>query len=649
MRRAILLLISLSAAAADFELAGPGRRPVLLVPAGESGAVRLAAEDLAFDLERITGQRPAVVEEESRCGKPCLVITTRGKDAAPLKGKWEAFTVRAEGADRIVFAGSDERGAMFAVYAFLEEKLGVDPLWFWTGRTPAKRSAIRLPGVELTGTEPSFRFRGWFLNDEDLLTEWKPGGGVRHLEYPYYQRVIAPEVSARVFEAMLRLRMNLVIPASFVDITNPAERRLIEEAARRGLFVTQHHVEPMGVSGFGYQNYFRLQGRSAPFSFVRERGLFEEVWRYSAKKWAGFENVIWQLGLRGIADRPVWVADPSVPSDSAGRGKLISDAMERQWAIVKEYDRRPQPLATTTLWMEGAQLNRDGHLRFPPGVTVVFADNGPGWKWEEDFFRTAREPGRLYGVYQHHQYWNAGPHLAQGVSPELAWRQIKLSRDKGDAHYVMLNVGNIREFVLGLAASAKMLRDFENFDPAAFLDAWTREKYGAAGAKAALAYRTYFAAYEVPADRGTPVLLDGQSIGIAKRLARRLAARAAGVSQVELETPERLAALRKSALGQAERFDAAVRLGEEARKDLAGEASEMIENNLIAQARIMRGLSRTVAALCDGMNGVGAAREAMREVRAAMELASRGKWQGWYYGDRKMNVRELEGMLDELQ
>lgn len=648
MRKTVLLLMPLAALAAQFDLAGPGKRPVLLVPATESRAVRLAAEDLAFDLERITGQRPPIVDAESRCGKPCLLITSTGKDAAALKGKWEAFTVRPDGPDRLVFTGSDDRGTMFAVYAFAEEKLGVDPLWYWSGRTPAKRSAIRLQSAEMTGAEPSFRFRGWFLNDEDLLTEWKPGGGVRHLEYPYYQRVIAPEVSARVFEAMLRLRMNLAIPASFVDITNPAERRLIEEASRRGLYVSQHHVEPMGVSGFGYQNYFRLQGRTAPFSFVRERGLFEEVWRFSAKKWAGFENVIWQLGLRGIADRPVWVADSAVPPDSAGRGKLISDAMHRQWAIVKESDKRPSPLATTTLWMEGAQLNRDGHLKFPEGVAVVFADNGPGWKWEDDFFKTTREPGRLYGVYQHHQYWSAGPHFAQGVSPELAWRQIKLSRDKGDSHYVMLNVGNIREFVLGLAASASMLRDFEAFKPDAFLDGWTKARFGESAGAAALAYRTHFGAYDVPADRGTPILLDGQSIGIAKRLARRLAARAAGVREIEIDTPQRLESLRKSALAQAERFDASVKLAETARSKLTGESAVLLENNLIAQARIMRGLSRVVAALCDGKAGVAAAREALREVRAAMDLASRGQWQGWYYGDRKMNVSELEGILNEL-
>jgi hypothetical protein len=212
----------------------------------------------------------------------------------------------------------------------------------------------------------------------------------------------------------------------------------------------------------------------------------------------------------------------------------------------------------------------------------------------------------------------------------------------------MLNVGNIREFVLGLAASASMLRDFETFKPDAFLNAWTKARFGESAATAARAYRAHFGAYEVPADRGTPNLLDGQSIGIAKRLARRLAARAAGVSEIELDAPQRIESLRKSARAQAERFDAAVKLAEAARKNLNGEAATLIENNLIAQARIMRGLSRTVAALCDGKAGVAAAREALRDVRAAMDMASRGQWQGWYYGDRKMNVSELEGILNEL-
>ncbi len=41
--------------------------------------------------------------------------------------------------------------------------------------------------------------------------------------------------------------------------------------------------------------------------------------RVYAEKWATYQNVIWQLGLRGIADRPMWMADPDVPQSDADR------------------------------------------------------------------------------------------------------------------------------------------------------------------------------------------------------------------------------------------------------------------------------------------------------------------------------------------
>src|SRR5690606_35932700 len=138
----------------------------------------------------------------------------------------------------------------------------------------------------------------------DLLTEWYLDGGQRDIDYPFYSRVVSPKASARVFEALLRLQYNLVIPASFVDIRNPDEARLIDEVTRRGLFVSMHHVEPMGVSGFGFLNYWRDHDQDVPFSYARHPDKFAIVWEEYARRWAEYPNVIWQIGLRGIADRP---------------------------------------------------------------------------------------------------------------------------------------------------------------------------------------------------------------------------------------------------------------------------------------------------------------------------------------------------------
>lgn len=300
----------LAAHANAFELVSPTQTASVFIPASEPECVRLAAEDLVSDVQKITGKKLRLVDAD---GTVVLASLNRPESAAlleklapgfgtGLKGKWEAYLVENVGS-RLIIAGSDERGTMFGLYAFIEKYLGVDPLYYWASRPPQKRATLAWDNVKLSSGEPTFRFRGWFINDEDLLTEFRLDGGERKLDYPYYHRVVSPSVSERMFEAALRLQMNLIIPASFVDIRNPAEARLIEDATRRGLFVTMHHVEPVGVSAFGFNNFWKDRGEMVPFAITQRPEKFREIWREYAGRWAKFgSQVIWQLGLRGIAD-----------------------------------------------------------------------------------------------------------------------------------------------------------------------------------------------------------------------------------------------------------------------------------------------------------------------------------------------------------
>jgi hypothetical protein len=512
--------------------------------------------------------------------------------------------------------------------------------------------------VSIAADEPTFRYRGWFINDEDLLTEWYDNGGDRDIDYPFYAQVTSPKASARVFEAMLRLQMNLVIPASFVDIRNPDEKRLIDDATRRGLLVTMHHIEPLGVSGFGFPNYWRDRGEKVPFSFVRHRDKFEATWRDYATRWAKYgDQVVWQLGLRGIADRPVWISDPSVPKTSEARGKLISDAMKLQWKIVRSVDPRPQPPTTTTLWMEGASLHQAGHLRFPEGVAVIFSDNSPGWKLQRDFYEVEREPGRPYGIYYHHQLWGTGPHLAQGVSPHRCHGIFKLAVERGSTHYAMLNVSNVREFILGVDASARFLRDFDSFDPDRYLAEWCRQRFGRAAEDAEQCYRRYFDSY-VDTDTGARHLLDGETRSAGTRFARVLLERV-GMKNPFTE-PDRIKALLAKVTKHRKQVEAAGEGFDRVLNSLEGDRRRLFQTNLVVQQRILLALLRwheeslrAGLALHEGnrqetLARLEAALKAVRSVRDAKALASYGHWKHWYRGDKKMNVSAIEKLAEEV-
>lgn len=660
-------LQALALTLAGFELASPDKTASLFVPPGEPECVRLAAQDVAADVSRVTGKMPPFAADAGEAG--VLVFSLNRPESAALleklapgfgdglQGKWEAYRVETAG-ERLIVAGSDERGAMFGLYAFAESCLGVDPLYYWASRPPERKERLAWDSVEIRSGEPTFRFRGWFINDEDLLTEFRLDGGARRIDYPYYHRVISPSVSARIVEAALRLQMNLIIPSSFVDIRNPAEARLIEDAARRGLFVTMHHVEPLGVSAFGFDNYWKDRNETVPFAITQQREKFREIWKDYAMCWAKFgPQVIWQLGLRGIADRPVWLADPNVPETDEGRGALISEAMAEQWEIIRSVDPRPQPLATTTLWMEGAGLHAAGHLKFPPGVAVIFSDNSPGWELQKDFYEVKREPGRDYGIYYHHQLWGTGPHLVQGVS---VWRTHKIFQEavrRGSTHYAILNASNVREFVLGLDASARLLRDFSSFDPGKYLTTWCEQRFGPAAGAAEKVYRRHFSTFLADAGTGRRAMLDGEWMQAATRLAKALAARLEKGGGSDGKTDGLLRKLQPQMEGQQGVGLAA----SEVAAGLEGVAREFFENNLIAQHRIFLGLLRWVehVAEADLALDAGELEEAIRHLQATKEatalidsgkaLASRGEFEDWYRGDRKMNCDQLKEWSAKLE
>lgn len=460
----------------------------LFVDSGEHSSVRIAAEDLIHDVIAVSGKRmplrhylPAEGTGNIAVGSlenPAFAEWVRPwLDGEALAKEWEGFRILVDGQNMIV-AGSDRRGAMWGIYHLSRYVLGVDPCYRFTGISPVAKSDLSMQQGTIAGGPQTYRFRGWFLNDEDLLSDWQDGGGARHIDYPYYAQVIHPDAFSMVLETAVRLGINLIIPASFVDIHNPPEENLVRMAVERGLYVSQHHVEPLGVSHFGFENYWRKRGMDETFSFVTNREKVIECWRESVRKWAKYEGVIWQLGLRGRGDRPAWYNDKSIDDSDMAHGAIISDALKTEYDIIRAELGHDDFLSTTTLWMEGTELCFKGLLRFPPGVTVVFADAGETQIFGRDFYELPRDPQRRYGLYYHVAFWGAGPHLAQGTDLRKMQYQYRLVREKGDTEYTILNVANVREFILSVRAYAEMVWNIETFDEAKYLGDYFREMFG---------------------------------------------------------------------------------------------------------------------------------------------------------------------------
>ena len=429
----------------------------------ECNYVKLAAKDLANDIEKINvyNHKPNIISTPS---SSCIIIKTINKSTrAEITKDFEAFTIKTEN-NSIYITGNGYLGTMWGIYTFSEKFLGISPCYLFDDFEIQKSEYIKIDNIDITDYPKTYGFRGFFINDEDLLTDWIASGGTRNIDYPFYHTTVDTSIIDKVVETALRLKINLIIPASFLDIDNPPEKAIADCVAKRGIFLSQHHIEPCGVSYFTYENYCKRNDLPPQPSFVTNKDIMLEVWKYYVEKWSHYDNVVWQLGLRGKADRPVWANDSAVSDDVKERGQLVSDAISTQYNIIMDITSGTAKYFSSTLWMEGSYLLANNALSFPENTMILFSDIGINQMYGTDFYDIKRLNYYGYGIYYHVQYWGHGPHLAPLTGIDKLLFNLKSAKDMGDTAYCILNVSNIREFSYEIKAYSEMLWDMDSFN-----------------------------------------------------------------------------------------------------------------------------------------------------------------------------------------
>ncbi len=453
-------------------------------------AIRLAALDLQRNLRDLAARKDGFDISES--GDICI---------ATVGGETESYKVTVTDGG-VCIEGGDILGTVFGIYAFATRVLGIDPMYRLNDVFPAPREEMTAEDTAFCSLPRVIRFRGWFLNDEDLLTEFKSGGGVRHFDYKFYQTVMHPDVLEMILETALRHEINLMIPSSFVDVDNPDEEKLAAAVVRRGMYITQHHVEPLGVSYFGAQNYFKKYNCEGEISFISNRAVMEEIWEYYVRKWAKYgDRVIWQFGLRGRGDEAMWKRDKNAPDSAEGRGAIITDAIKTQYETVKRVLGHENFLSTVTLWLEGAALYGRGFLKLPHSTMPIFSDVGLDQMWGEDFFSTPRLEGVSYGIYYHIGFYSRGPHLAEGCDPRKMTYCYRLAHEMNSLTYSIVNVSNVRPLQYGVSYNAYLMADPVGADYETYADEFHRRHFGdAADAVLSLRNRYFLSKAEIDED-----------------------------------------------------------------------------------------------------------------------------------------------------
>jgi len=454
-----------------------------------------AAQDLAGDLEKVLGKKPKILRRGEDAAPVTILIGYQSKllermRPAGLLGP-EAFSISVATADwkthqptRVVLlAGADMRGTIFAVYEFAEKYLGIDPLYYWTDHQPVRRAQIALPAsLHESFPAPVFRYRGFFINDEDLLTGWAPapkGEGAG----------ISLEVWNKVFETILRLKGNMVAPGTWIFPDEPQ----VKLAGKRGLIVTQHHAIPLGL------NVARWP-KDVPYNYTTHPEILERAWKNAVEEYMPGQEVLWTVGLRGLSDITYASMDPSVGGNSKALGRLISKAIADQMQIVRSV--HPDAQFITSLWMEGARLVQQGDLTLPPEVSPVWADDGYGYLQDKG------QVTKGQGAYYHVAVMNGRANqLSEMVPVERIFSELGRYIQAGATQYLLLNTGDIRPVTMTVRAVMDTAwKGLASGGPEAadnYLRGWASAEFGAPAAlPVAQVYNEYFRA---PAHFAEPV------------------------------------------------------------------------------------------------------------------------------------------------
>lgn len=393
----------------------------------DASAVRFALGALRADLAAILGAAPA----HSALPGSGQIAVLLDQGLQP-----EQYCLRVdEEARRLVISGGDDLGVVFGIYRLCAAYLGVDPYGFWTGRAPERRAAVTLPPIDERAPAPRVRFRGCFINDEDCLIGWHDA------------MAISPATWERVFETLLRAGYNMVIPGTGTHADDPASAL----ASAMGLWVSQHHAEPLGARMFG-EAYPGEQPR-IPQDLPRLEALYTEAIAANRGR-----KVVWVLGFRGQGDEAFSGEGATTPAE---RGALIARMIRLQRELLGRHWDGPLYLAHY-LYAESAALYRAGHLTLDDDLIRIWADNGFG------AMRMRREstgpephivalPGpeereRQHGVYYHVSFHDlqVASKLTPLVAPQLIEDELEGLFDAGQVAYLLLNMSNLRPHTLGM-------------------------------------------------------------------------------------------------------------------------------------------------------------------------------------------------------
>ncbi len=483
-----LEIVSSSAAGAnDLTLVQGKIAAAVVVDSNDYPVVKLAAGLFADDVQRVTGLRPAITEKPGKesemiiagtLGHSSLIdeLASSGKlkDAVKIKNQWEGTLLQLvdkpfPGVDRaLIVAGSDRRGTAYGLMQ-LSEKIGVSP-WYWWADVPVKhRDEI---GIRLSKSEtdaPAVKYRGFFINDEDWgIQPW----AAKTFEKEFGN--IGPKTYEKVFELMLRLRLNYIWPAMHgCTVEFGAMPENVALADKYAIVAGSSHCEPMLCNNVHWN-----QSEKGPWNYLTNHDAIHSYWEDNVKA-RSTEEAVWTLGIRGIHDAGM----QPPPNDMPGKINLLTEVFRDQRALLNEY--------VTKQWGSISQCFvpykevlpiYDAGLAVPDDVTIVWVDDNFGYIRRLGAPQERKRSGGA-GIYWHLSYYGA-PHSYTWINttaPALLWEELHKAWENDARKLWVINVGDIKPMEIGLSYFSRLAWNPEAVGPDSqplFLRDFVRQNFG---------------------------------------------------------------------------------------------------------------------------------------------------------------------------
>ena len=432
--------------------------------------VKTTAGLFANDVKEVSGQILGVATTKEAPQKNCIIVGTLGHnewinqmiakkklDVEPLKDRWESYLVQLvrnplPGVDKaLVIVGSDRRGAAYGLLS-VSRTIGVSPWYWWADAPIVKKDQLHLKVDKYISKEPTVKYRGIFINDEDWgLYRWSKNN------YEKERGNFGPKTYAQICELLLRLQANYLCPAmhdASMAFHRIPENRVV--ADRFAIIMGSSHCEPLL---FNTASEWK-RDKMGEWDYINNKKGVDSVLNARVKECAPFENV-YTLALRGLHDRAM-----NASNDMGDRKDMLQEALmaQRQMlidAIGKPGEEIPQAF---TPYKEVLDVYDEG-LELPDDVTIIWPDDNYGYMKRLSSPKEQKRSGRS-GVYYHSSYLGK-PHdhlWMNTISPTLMYEELRKAYDATADRIWLLNAGDIKSCEFAVDYFLTMAFDIDSFN-----------------------------------------------------------------------------------------------------------------------------------------------------------------------------------------